>query len=193
MLRINLLPIRQLKKRAKAQNELIIFAIVLVCLIAILLFIGLIQGHRISSYESAIASLTQEQQRLAPEIAAVDRLKKEKEELVKKIDIIHKLKEESSLTVHILDEVANSVDNARMWLTSLGQQGNSVSLTGVALDNQTVAQFMDALKKSPYVQSVELSSTSLKKVADRSLKEFSLTCTIGPPQGTQDQPREQRK
>jgi len=186
MLRINLLPIRQLKKRAKAKNEIAIFGVVFLCLIVILIFSCLIQGHTISSKESTIAELTKEQLRLAPEIAAVDRLKKDKLDLDKKIEIIHKLKAESSLTVHILDEVANAVDNSRMWLTSLGQQGSTLSLTGIALDNQTVAQFMDMLKKSPFVQGVELSNTSLKKIADRNLKEFSLTCTIGPPNSAQD-------
>lgn len=187
MLRINLLPIRQLKKRAKAKNEIAIFGIVFLCLVVILIFACLIQGHKISSIESTIAELNREQQRLAPEIAAVDKLKQEKKDLETKIEIIRKLKEESSLTVHILDEVANAVDNSRMWLTALSQQGGTLSLTGIALDNQTVAQFMDMLKKSPYVQSVELSNSSLKKIADRNLKEFSLTCAIAPPQGPQNQ------
>ena len=187
MLRINLLPIRQLKKRAKAKNEIAIFGVVFLCLIVVLIFIGLIQGHKISAIESTIAKLTQEQQKLTPEIAAVDRLKKDKMELERKISIIHNLKAESSLTVHILDEIANAVDNSRMWLTSLSQQGGTLTLTGIALDNQSVAQFMDTLKKSPFVQSVELSNSSLKKIADRNLKEFSLTCAIAAPQRAQDQ------
>jgi type IV pilus assembly protein PilN len=187
MLRINLLPIRQLKKRAKAKNQIAIFCVVFLCFIGILFFISLYQLHKIKSIESSIAELTKEQQRLAPEIAAVDKLKKDKEELERKISIIHQLKAESSLTVHILDEVANVVDNGRMWLTSLNQQGNALSLTGIALDNQTVADFMDKLKKSPSVQGVELSNSSLRKISDRNLKEFSLTCSVSQPQKTQDQ------
>jgi type IV pilus assembly protein PilN len=187
MLRINLLPIRQLKKRAKAQNQIAIFCVVFLSFIVVLFFGSLLQMHKIKSIESSITELTKEQQRLAPEIAAVDKLKKEKEELERKISIIHQLRAESSLTVHILDEVANVVDNNRMWLTSLNQQGNALSLTGIALDNQTVADFMDKLKKSPSVQGVELSNSSLRKISDRSLKEFSLTCAVAQPKKTQDQ------
>jgi type IV pilus assembly protein PilN len=187
MLRINLLPIRQLKKRAKAKNEIAIFCVVFLCFVVILFFGSLLQMHKIKSIETSIAELTKEQQRLAPEIAAVDKLKKEKAELERKISIIHQLKTESSLTVHILDEVANVVDNGRMWLTTLNQQGNSLSLTGIALDNQTVADFMDKLKKSSFIQGVELSNSSLKKISDRSLKEFSLTCAVSPPKQAQDQ------
>jgi len=186
MLRINLLPIRQLKKRAKAKNQIAVFCVVFLCFVGILSFVSLIQMHKIKSIESSIAELTKEQQRLAPEIAAVDKLKKDKEELERKISIIRQLKAESSLTVHVLDEVANVVDNNRMWLTSLSQQGNALALTGIALDNQTVADFMDKLKKSSFIQGVELTNSSLRKISDRNLKEFSLTCAVSQPTETQD-------
>ena len=187
MLRINLLPIRQLKKRAKAKNQIAVFCVVFLCLIVILFFGSLLQMHKIKSIESSITELTKEQQRLAPEIAAVDKLKKDKEELERKISIIHQLKAASSLTVHVLDEVANVVDNNRMWLTSLSQEGSVLSLTGIALDNQTVADFMDKLKKSSFIQGVELTNSSLRKISDRNLKEFSLTCAVAQPTQTQDQ------
>jgi type IV pilus assembly protein PilN len=187
MLRINLLPVRQLKKRAKAKNQILGFTVVFFCLVGILCLVLAYQTSRIKSIRTNITDLTNEQKRLAPEVAAVDKLKKDKEELDRKISIINQLKAESSLTVRILDEVANVVDNSRMWLTSLNQQGNSLSLTGIALDNQTVAQFMDMLKKSPFIQSVNLSNSSLKKISDRSLKEFSLACDISQPK--QEQPK----
>jgi type IV pilus assembly protein PilN len=185
MLRINLLPIRQLKKRAKATNQIVGFCIIFVCFIVLLCLGVIYQTGKIKSIESNIVELTKEQQRLAPEVAAVDKLKSDKEELDRKISIINKLKEESSLTVHILDEVANVVDNGRMWLTSFTQQSNSLSLTGIALDNQTVAQFMDMLKKSRFIESVNLSNSSLKKISDRNLKEFALTCAISQPKQEQ--------
>ena len=78
-------------------------------------------------------------------------MKKQKEELERKTAIINKLRAESSLTVRLLDDVARNVDNKRLWLDSLSQQGPTLSLTGVALDNETVAQFMDKLKSSEFV------------------------------------------
>jgi type IV pilus assembly protein PilN len=186
MLRINLLPIRQLKKRAKAKNQIAGFSVIFLCFVALLGLIAMFQANRIKTIEKNIAELTNEQKRLAPEIAAYDKLQKDKDELVRKISIIKQLKEESSLTVHMLDEVANVVDNSRMWLTSFIQQGNSLTLTGIALDNQTVAQFMDTLKKSPFVENVNLSNSSLKKISDRSLKEFSLSCAISQPKQVQE-------
>lgn len=181
MLRINLLPIRQLKKRAKAKSEIAGFCVIFLCLLAILGFLVIYQTNKISAINDSIASLNKEEKALAPKIAAVDKLKKDKIELKRKIAVIEHLKAESSITVHILDEVANVVDNDRMWLTALNQQGMSLSLTGVALDNQTIAQFMDRLKTSLYISAVNLSNASLQRISGKNLKQFTLHCSISLP------------
>ncbi len=184
MLRINLLPIRQLKKRAKARNQIISFITLFIFLLLILGAVGFLQTARINSIESSITQLKKEKQKYAPILAEMKRLEKTKKDLENKISIIKKLKRDSSITVHILDEVANKVDSKRMWLKSLKQQGQKLSLAGVALDNRTVAQFMDALKESPYISAVNLSNASLSKVAGRDLKSFSLACSIVSPAAT---------
>ncbi len=185
MLRINLLPIRQLKKRAKARNQIISFITLLTFLGLILGAVGLLQVTRIKSIKASIVKLQQEKQRYAPILAEIKRLEKAKKNLENKIGIIKKLKRDSSKTVHILDEVAKKVDSKRMWLKSLKQQGTSLSLNGVALDNRTIAQFMDSLKESPYISGVNLSTASLAKVSGRDLKSFNLACsTIVPEKDT---------
>jgi type IV pilus assembly protein PilN len=181
MLRINLLPIRQLQKRAKARNQVVSFMTLIVFLLLILGAVGFLQNTKINSIEASITKLKQEKQKYAPILAEMKRMEQTKKVLERKISIIKKLKRDSSVTVHILDEVAKKVDTRRMWLKSLKQQGASLSLSGVALDNRTVAQFMDALKESPYIGRVNLSNASLAKVAGRDLKKFSLACSIVTP------------
>ncbi len=154
---------------------------IFLAVLVILGFVGFIQVGQIQNVQASIADLKREEQRLAPIIREVDRLTKQKEELQNKIDIIKKLRRESSLTVHIMDEVARIIDNERMWLNTFSQTGSSLQLTGIALDNQTVAQFMDALKESIYIKSVQLSSSTLSQVANRNFKNFSLSCQVGFP------------
>jgi len=184
MLRINLLPIRQLKKRAKARNQIVSFVTLLVFLLLILGAVGFLQNAKIQHIESSIAKLNKEKQSYAKTLAKIKQLEKSKLDLESKIRIIKQLKKDSSVTVHILDEVAKKVDSKRMWLKSLKQQGTSLSLSGVALDNRTVAQFMDSLKESPYISLVNLSNASLTKVSGRDLKSFSLACSITSPEET---------
>lgn len=178
MLRINLLPVRQLKKRAKARNQ-IISAIVALCSLLVLLgFVGVLQKRTISATQATIADLTKKKDDFGPMLAEIENLKNQKLELERKTAVINKLRTESSITVRVLDEVAKNVDNSRLWLESLSQQSASLSLTGVALDNETVAQFMDKLKASKVIVDVNLTSSSLKVISGRSLKSFVMTCSI---------------
>ncbi len=178
MLRINLLPVRQLKKRAKARSQ-IISAIVALCSLLVLLgFVGILQKGTISATQDQIAELTRKKDSYGPMLAEIEKIKAQKQELERKTAVINKLRSESSITVRVLDEVAKNVDNNRLWLESLSQQGASLSLTGVALDNETVAQFMDKLKASQVIVDVNLTSSSLKVISGRSLKSFVMTCSI---------------
>jgi type IV pilus assembly protein PilN len=78
--------------------------------------------------------------------------------------------------------VATKLNEAgRLWLLDLNQQGGSLTLKGVGLDNRTIADFMNSLKSSDYLSSVNLRDSSLKKFGGRSLKTFSLTCSVSPP------------
>jgi type IV pilus assembly protein PilN len=51
----------------------------------------------------------------------------------------------------------------------------------MALDNRTIAKYMDDLTTSEYITNVSLSSTALKGFAGRNLKSFSLSCSIAMP------------
>ncbi len=181
MLKINLLPVRQLKKRAKAKQQLFGMVVLFAIILASLAVTGVLQVQKIQSLESDIISLNKKKDSYTPTLNKIAQFKKDREELARKTDIINKLKSDSSLTVRVLDEVATRVDKQRMWLEALQQQNASLSLSGVALDNQTVAQFMDNLKGSPFVKDVTLTSSSLKVVSGRNLKSFELTCVIGQP------------
>ena len=185
MLKINLLPVRQLKKRANAKNQLLGMLLLFLLVITVLGVTGALQANKISNLGVDIKALQKEKDSYTPTLQKIARLKKDREEYFRKTEIIKKLKSDSSLTVRTLDEVANRVDNQRMWLESLNQQTSSLRLSGVALDNQTSAQFMDHLKESPFVQNVTLASSSLKVVSGRNLKSFQLSCAVAQPQNTE--------
>ena len=182
MLKINLLPIRQLKKRVKARNQIVAAIVVFISVILILGLVGVIQAGRISSLNEEIAAKTKEKRSFDKVVRELAALEKKRLDLNNKIKIINQLKTDSSLTVRVLDEIAKLVDKNRMWLTQLNQQGGSLTLSGFALDNQTVATFMDNLKdKSQFIQTVSLSRSSLSKVSGKDLKSFSLSCSVAAP------------
>ena len=182
MLKINLLPIRQLKKRAKARNQILAAAVVFCCVLALLALVGVIQAGRVSSLEKDIAEKERVKKSFDKVVKELAALEKKRLDLNNKIKIINQLKTDSSLTVRVLDEVAKNVDKDRMWLNRLNQKGGSLTLAGYALDNQTVATFMDALEdNSPFISGVNLTNSSLSQFAGKNLKSFTLTCGVAAP------------
>ena len=193
MLKINLLPIRQLQQHARARNEIFGFIAFFVFLVVILSALGILQANKATAIQAETTRLNQEKQTYDKILAEIKKLEADKKELENKIGIIKKLKKESSLTVHVLDEVARKLDSTRMWLTALDQQGSSLSLKGIALDNKTIAGFMDTLDASPFISDVNLSDSSLTKVAGQDLKAFSIQCTVGSPTEKTDDANQQKK
>jgi type IV pilus assembly protein PilN len=185
MLQINFLPVRQLKKRQKAKSELAAFSLILVLIVALCFVVWLIQNKDIEVARNENNRLISEKQNLQPKLTLIDKLNKDKKELERKTQIIEQLKKESSLTVRVMDEVASRVDNSRLWLDSMAETGGNVDLKGIALDNESIAQFMDNLKNSPFVRDVSLAESSQRRLADRDLKSFTISCRVAPP-GSED-------
>ncbi len=181
MVRINLLPVREIKRRVKAKQQFTFFILAILGLLIFLGVVGFLQSSKAGRLQQELTNIKQEKQRYAKVLRQIDQLEKDRDLLEKRINIIHKLKAESSLTVHILDEIANRTPSRRMWLTTLSQDGDNLQLAGMALDNRTIANYMENLKESPYIQTVNLANSSLKTFAGRNLKSFSLTCAIGVP------------
>ncbi|GAB4340605.1 MAG: PilN domain-containing protein [Desulfobulbaceae bacterium] len=188
MVYINLLPIREIKKRIRAKQQLTLAGIVFVAVLAAVGAVWFYQAQSISALAQEITSLKNEKQRYNQVLAQIAKLEKDKELIENKIAVINNLQKTKALTVHILDEVARLTDSKRMWITSLDQSGMSLRLSGTALDNQTIAKYMETLKTSPYITDVNLISTSLTVFAGRNLKSFSLSCSLtmpeaAPPEG----------
>jgi type IV pilus assembly protein PilN len=182
MIHINLLPVREIQRRNKAKQQIILLAVALLIFLFFLSLFGFYQASRVTRLQKNNEKLQQEKQQYTKILNEIKRLEENKSILKTRIDIIKKLKESSSLTVHILDEVANLTPPNRMWLTALSQTGKDLRISGMALDNQTVAKYMDDLDKSPFIGNVNLVSSSMKIFAERNLKLFSVACTADTPE-----------
>ncbi|MDA8161228.1 MAG: PilN domain-containing protein [Desulfobacteraceae bacterium] len=178
MIHINLLPVRQLLKKKRARQEVSALAVALVLLLAVLGLIGLRQSSRVASLTAQLASLNQEKQHFQAVISQIDKIKKDQAVIDNKMTVINNLKGASQLPARVLDEIANLTPSDRMWLTALDYGGNTVTLAGTALDNATVADYMNRIGKSDLFLTPELKNSSLVKVGNQKLKSFSLTFNV---------------
>ncbi len=178
MIRINLLPIRQLKKRQRLRKELMGFsaALALVLLILAVGWVALI--GKVANLQDDLVALEQKKQSYQPILKQIETLKKEKQMVEQKLDSIKKLQAGAQVTVRVLDEVASRTPTSRMWLSSLQQSTGRLLLQGIALDNETIAQYMQQLEASEYFEKTELTSSAQTDVAKQKLKSFSLTINV---------------
>jgi len=181
MIHINLLPVREIKQRIKSKQQIITFIAALVFLLLSLGVFSVLQSNAITKRNDTLADLKKEKQRYAKILREIDQYEKDRKVLEARIGVIKKLKNSSSLTVHALDEIAKITPSKRMWLTSLNQNSGNLSISGMALDNRTIAKYMDELTLSKYIKNVRLASSSLKGFAGRNLKSFSISCSLAAP------------
>jgi len=180
MIHINLLPVRQIRQRLEVRNEIAIF---FASVFVLVLLLAIVTGNKIST----IADLKSENKVLStkkasyqPILNEIEKLKKDKKEQETKLEVIKKLKTGSQTTVRALDKIASLTPTNRLWLKSLKQTGNSVDLTGIALDNATIAQYMKGMTNSEYFSSAELSKSDQTIIAGAKLKSFQLKINIAP-------------
>ncbi|MDG4475356.1 PilN domain-containing protein [Thiovibrio frasassiensis] len=178
MIRINLLPIRQLKKRQRLKTELLGFCAALALVLFFLAGGWFALAGKINTLQDEIVTLEQKKQAFAPILKEIETLKKEKQLVEQKLDSIKTLQAGAKVTVRVLDEVASRTPTSRMWLSSLQQSTGRLQLQGIALDNETIAQYMQQLEASEYFEKTELTSSAQTDVAKQKLKSFSLTINV---------------
>ncbi|GBE53356.1 fimbrial assembly protein (PilN) [bacterium BMS3Bbin14] len=184
MIYINLLPIKEIRERERAYHQLLAFAVGFLCLLLVLGGVGVFQATTAAQLNADLSRLQNEKHKYTRILNQIKKFEQDRALTEKKIAVIEELKKSSALTVHILDEVARLTPTKRLWLKSLAQTGNKLQLTGMALDNRTIAQYMDDLKTSPYINEVSLQNSTLAKYAGRDLKSFAISCLVSVPDKT---------
>jgi type IV pilus assembly protein PilN len=178
MIRINLLPFRAERKKENIRRQISIYVLSVAFLFIVMVYFFL-------QLNSTLNGLKAEEQRLQAELktyeATVKRiaeLEKKIKEIRAKLEVIKELERNKTGPVHLLDEIAVAVPKDKLWLTSLKESGGVLTLTGTAMDNETVALFMTNLERSEHVTAVDLQSSRLRNLPEHKLNvsDFVLDC-----------------
>jgi type IV pilus assembly protein PilN len=185
MIRINLLPVREARKKADLQQQLLLIAAS--AGLSVLIAFGAHQVVRAqaSSAQERIVALNQQLAQFKPQQEQVDAFKAKKADIQQKLSVIERLERSRSGPVHILDELASRTPD-RVWLTLLTANNGQVELKGMSLDNELVALFLTSLNDSKYFANVELKETELKLVDSLKLNTFRIVAKLESPDGPTD-------
>lgn len=177
MIQINLLPVRAERRKEVIRRQLSIagLSIFLVILIMGVLFLRV--SKRIDLTKGQLSKTEKEIKKLEPVIAKIEQLKKQKGEIAKKIEIIIDLDRLRPTPVVVLSDL-NRLRPEKLWFEKMQRSGEHISLSGVAVDNETIVNFLDNLKTSALLHQAELQVLRAKKIEAMELKEFTLECPI---------------
>ena len=178
MIYINLLPVRQIKKRIKAAKQVFGMGATLLGVLAILLLVALVLGFKVDELNASISELQKEKATYQTTINQIEKLKGDQALLETKLNTISQLKKGSQLTVRVMDELAKLTPSSRLWINSMSFNSSILRISAIALDNATIADFMETIVTSPYFATAELSGTSATGVQGRRLRSFSLTIQV---------------
>ena len=177
MIRINLLPHREAKRKARRQQFYVLLGLVSV-LAALIWFLGF------SIINSQIAVQNEKNEFLKREIASLDKeideIKKIQEQtsaLLARKRVIEALQANRTETVHLFNELAKQVPEG-IYLRTLVQTGPRISISGYAQSNARITTLMNNLDESPLLGSSTLVETKSEVVASRRLNAFSITTMI---------------
>lgn len=178
MIRVNLLPWREERRKARRQQFFALSGLISV-LAGLIWFLGygIINGY-VSVQENKNNFLKQEIAGLDKEIEEITRLKEQTDSLLSRKRIIESLQANRTETVHLFNELVRQVPES-VYLKSIKQTGEKISLNGFAQANARVSTLMRNLEASPVMERpnlIEIHSATVDN--NRRVSEFSLQVAI---------------
>ncbi len=184
MIRINLLPHREHKRRERRKQ----FFVVATLMVLLGLAIGF-AGHtymagNVERQERKNDFFKAEIAKLDREIAEIRTLRQQIDDLLSRKQVIESLQGNRADVVHLLNELVLRMPEG-VRLNSVRQQGNRVTLVGHAQSNARVSHLMRSLESSPYLAQPGLVEVKSAVVNNRRLSEFTLNISIVRPAAEQ--------
>ena len=198
MIRINLLPFRAARKRENIRRQIGIYIAAVVIVLAATLIYSQRLFSELSQKVDEKNKVNAELGKYQKTLAEIKQLEKQIKEINTKLGVIKTLEEGKTGPVLLLSELADAVPKDKLWLTSLSESGGTLRLAGTAMDNATVALFMNNLKSKEHITSVELQSAKIRDISQYRLKvsDFALTCKTyahKPPEPEKPKRRKRRR
>jgi type IV pilus assembly protein PilN len=194
MIRINLLPYREERKKENILRQINIFLFAFFVVFAILILINARLSHKVTTLNTKIKQTKTLLAQAETKSKKVDQIKKAFEILTQKTEVIRNIEKNRRESVLLLENMTKLVaekasvspagapensDNKpvkRLWFTSFQAKGDEISIHGIAMDNKTIADFMSRLEDSKLYKNVNLKAIKQQIVNKLNLKNFEIEC-----------------
>ncbi len=182
MIQINLLPARVRKRRDNVNQFIYAYGLCIIGALCVMAFLWYYQSNQISNLNSRLAQIQSEVSKYAKFDQMVKDLKQKVALVEKKKNVILSLQTDRDTMVRMLALMSVLIPPEEMWFERMNQSARTLTLEGVALNNEVLAEFLRNLESSPYIEkgSVNLTHSRQKTLSNQKLREFQVTCRFFP-------------
>lgn len=177
MIKINLLPQQKRSKSTNVEKGAVFF------ILGILVMIGSVFGvdyyftAELSALQASVTAKQQTKALLEKEVAVVNNLIQELKDIETRIKVIKDIRLRQGLPVKFIDEIVVNMPKDKIWFETFTINANgNIALSGVALDNQVFASYVERLRLSKYIKSIDTRKTSRRAVDGLGLVAFE--CSV---------------
>ena len=155
----------------------------IVLIVSVLLLLGvfiLVQWKIDNEKEKLLGQITENKKEIdhyKNQIAEINKAKASQKIVQDKLNIINALRKEKASAARVLDEISIS-KLEKIQLESVKKDGTKLGIEGVAIDDETVANFMTSLRKSKVFKNVDLIVSEQIEQSKIKVKRFVLSCEI---------------
>lgn len=174
MIRINLLPHRELARASRRRQFSVLLSVAVAAgLVAVALGHTVIAAQQ-SRQEARNTFLTQEIAKLDSQIGEIKKIREQTQALLARKQVVETLQSNRTEVVHLFDQMIRLLPEG-LYLKSFKQAGDVVTITGYTQSSARVSTLMRSLDDSPWFESASLVEIKAATVNNLRANEFVLT------------------
>lgn len=177
MIRVNLLPHREIRRKQQQQQFFIMLAVVVAIGGGIWFAVHTYLEDQFDNQVSRNRYLQSEIVKLDKQIAEIQKLKDQTAALLARKRVVETLQGTRSEVVHLLDQLVRQLPDG-VYLRSVKQTGNRVTITGLTQSQARVSTLMRNLEASAHLEKPGLVEIKAAQVGNQRINEFIMNITI---------------
>jgi type IV pilus assembly protein PilN len=177
VIRINLLPHREEKRRARSRQFYALVGLVVVLGAAIWLLGFTVLNGYLNSQQATNDFLKGQIASLDKEIDEIKKLKEQTEALLARKQVIESLQANRAETVHLFNELARQMPTG-IYLKSVKQSARMITLNGYSQSSARVSTLMRNLDETQLLEKPDLVEIKAATVDKRRVSEFTLNVKL---------------
>jgi type IV pilus assembly protein PilN len=177
MIRINLLPHREEKRKERRRHFSMTAGLMFALGGSIWLLVHMVNARDIERQDARNGYFQNDIAALDREIDAIKDLRGQIDRLLARKQVIETLQSNRAETVHLFNELYARIP-AGVFLTTTSQSGGKITLKGYAQSNARVSNMMSNLNDSPFLESSEVVKSVAELLNNRRVYSFEINVYI---------------